>query len=254
MTGLGSPLGLAARMAEGPALAWAVGLGLFGMLIGLVARTAAQAMADSTGGDLLGQLGIEESGTRAYVGVSFVLITLALTTAAAGQVAATRDEEAASRLDTLLVHPVGRGRWLAGRWTVSAGVLVLAASAAVLGTWVAGSAGDLGVGVGDLAAAGVNAIPAALFVLGAGTLVHGVAPRMAVAVTYTLVAASFLLEVVGAAVALPAWVLNMSVLHHVAPAPAVSPDWRSAAALVLLGVLLAAGGAAALSRRDVESA
>jgi ABC-2 type transport system permease protein len=254
MTGLGSPLGLAARMAEGPALAWAVGLGLFGMLIGLVARTAAQAMADSTGGDLLGQLGIEESGTRAYVGVSFVLITLALTTAAAGQVAATRDEEAASRLDTLLVHPVGRGRWLAGRWTVSAGVLVLAASAAVLGTWVAGSAGDLGVGVGDLAAAGVNAIPAALFVLGAGTLVHGVAPRMAVAVTYTLVAASFLLEVVGAAVALPAWVLNMSVLHHVAPAPAVSPDWRSAAALVLLGVLLASGGAAALTRRDVESA
>ena len=120
---LGSPLGLAVRLAQGPALAWALGLGLFGMLIGLVARTAAQAMSDSTGGDLLGQLGIEESGTRAYVGVSFVFITLALTTAAAGQVAATREEEAAGRLDTLLVRPVGRGRWLAGRLTVSVGVL-----------------------------------------------------------------------------------------------------------------------------------
>lgn len=253
-TGLGSPLGLAARLAQGPALAWALGLALFGMLIGLVARTAAQAMADSTGGDLLGQLGIEESGTRAYVGVSFVIITLALTTAAAGQVAATRDEEAASRLDTLLVHPVGRRRWLAGRLTVSVGVLVLAASAAVLGTWAAGSAGGLGIGVGDLAAAGVNTIPAAVFVLGAGTLAHGLVPRMAVALTYTLVAASFLLEVVGGAVDLPSWVLNISVLHHVAPAPAVNPDWRSAVGLVLLGVLLASGGAAALSRRDVESA
>jgi len=218
-----------------------------------MARTAAQAMADSAGGGLLGPLGIEESGTRAYVGVFFVFITLALTTAAAGQVAATREEEAASRLDTLLVRPVGRGRWLGGRLTVSVGVLVLAAAAAVLGTWVAGNAGSLGVGVADLAAAGVNTIPAALFILGAGTLAHGVLPRMAVALTYTLVAASFLLEVVGAAVALPSWLLNLSVLHHVAPAPAVSPDWGSAAGLVALGALLAAGGAAAFCRRDIES-
>jgi len=250
---LGSPLGLDIRLAKGPALAWALGLWLFGMLTGLMARTAAQAMADSTGGGLLGPLGIEESGTRAYVGVFFVFITLALTTAAAGQVAATREEEAASRLDTLLVRPVGRGRWLGGRLTVSVGVLVLAAAAAVLGTWVAGNAGSLGVGVADLAAAGVNTIPAALFILGAGTLAHGVLPRMAVALTYTLVAASFLLEVVGAAVALPSWLLNLSVLHHVAPAPAVSPDWGSAAGLVALGALLAAGGAAAFCRRDIES-
>jgi ABC-2 type transport system permease protein len=224
------------------------------MLIGLVARTAAQAMADSTGGDLLLQLGIEESGTRAYVGVAFVLITLALTTVAAGQVAATREEEAASRLDGLLVHPVARGRWLAGRLTVSVGVIVLAAAAAVLGTWAAGNAGGLGVGVRDLAAAGANTVPAPVFILGVGTLAHGAFPRMSVTLTYTLVAASFLLEVVGAAVALPSWLLDISVLHHVAPAPAVSPDWSSAAVLVALGVLLAAAGALALSRRDVESA
>jgi ABC-2 type transport system permease protein len=251
---LGSPLGLAVRLAQGPAVAWALGLGLFGMLIGLVARTAAQAMADSTGGDLLGQLGIEESGTRAYVGVFFVFIALTLATAAAGQVAATRDEEATSRLDNLLARPVGRGRWLAGRLTVSVGVLVLGATAAVLGTWATGNAAGLGIGVGDLTAAGVNTIPAAVLILGAGTLAHGVLPRMAVALTYTLVAASFLLEVVGAAVALPSWLLNLSMLHHVAPAPAVSPDWRSAVALVTLGVLLAAGGVAALCRRDVEPA
>ena len=244
---LGSPLGLAVRLAQGPALAWALGLALFGMLIGLVARTAAQAMADSTGGDLLGQLGIEESGTRAYVGVSFVFITLALTTAAAGQVAATREEEAASRLDNLLVRPVGRGT-LAGREVD--GVRRRAAAGGRgcgPGHLGRGNAGGLGVGVGDLAAAGANTIPAAVFVLGAGTLAHGLLPRMAVTLTYTLVAASFLLEVVGSAVALPSWVLNLSVLHHVAPAPAVSPDWTSAGVLVALGVLLAAGGAAALS-------
>ena len=251
---LASPLGLAVRLAQGPAVSWALGLAAFGALIGLVARTAADAMAKSTGGELLGQLGIDGTGTRAYVGVSYVLVTLALATAAAGQVAATRDEEASSRLDNLLVRPVGRGRWILGRLVVASGLLALASSAAVLGTWLTSRIGDLGVDVGDLAVAGVNALPAAVFVLGAGTLLHALLPRLAVSLTYTLVTASFLLEIVGAAVNLPTWLLNLSVLHHVAPAPAADPDWRSAGALVLLGVGLALLGMAVFRRRDVELA
>lgn len=250
--GLDSPLGLAVRLGEGSAWSWALGLALAGMLIGLVARTAAEAMAQSRGGDLFGELGIAESGTRAYVGVFYIFITVALAVAASGQVAATRDEEAGGRLDNLLVGPVPRARWLAGRVSVAVGALALGATAAVLGTWAAGSAVGLGVGVGDLGAAGLNTLPTALFVLGAGTLLHGLVPRLAVPLTYALVTASFLLEVVGASVNLPSWVLNLSVLHHVAPAPAVSADWRSAAALVLLGLGLAAIGALALGRRDIE--
>lgn len=250
--GLGSPLGLAVRLSRGSAWSWAIGLALAGTLIGLVARTAAEAMAQSRGGDLFGELGIEESGTRAYVGILYVFITVALSVAAAGQVAATRDEESAGRLDNLLAGPVPRARWLAGRVTVAAGVLAVGAAAAVLGTWAAGSAGDLGVGAGDLATAGLNTLPAALFVLGVGTVLHGLVPRLAVALTYALVTASFLLEVVGASVNLPSWVLDLSVLHHVSPAPAVAPDWQSAATLVALALVLAGLGAVALGRRDIE--
>jgi polyether ionophore transport system permease protein len=250
--GLDSPLALAVRLGEGSARSWALGLALAGMLIGLVARTAAEAMAKSRGGDLFGDLGIAESGTRAYVGIFYIFITVALAVAASGQVAATRDEEAGGQLDNLLAGPVPRARWLAGRVMVAAGTLALGASAAVAGTWAAGSAGGLGVSVGDLCTAGLNTLPAALFVLGAGTLLHGLVPRLAVPLTYALVTASFLLEVVGASVNLPSWVLNLSVLHHVAPAPAVSPDWRAAAMLVMLALALAALGALALGRRDIE--
>lgn len=252
--GLSHPVGLAARLALGPALAWALGLGLFGALIGLVARTAAEAMADSRGDEVLGGLGIEDAGTRGYVGVSFVLVTLALATAAAGQVASTRDEEATARLDNLLVRPVGRVGWLAGRLMVALAVVALGATSATFGTWAAGSVGGLEVSGRDLVAAGLNTLPAAVLVLGMGTLLHGVVPRAAVAVTYGVVAASFLLEIVGAAVALPSWLLNLSVLHHVSPAPAVTPDWQSAAVLVVLGVVLALAGGAALRRRDIEPA
>lgn len=251
---LGSPLGLATRLGAAPAASWAAGLWAFGMLIGLVARTASDAMAESTGAQVLEQLGIGDTGTRAYVGVSFVFVTVTLAIVAAGQVAATRDEEASTRLDALLVGPVGRARWLGGRLTVATGTLLAAAATVVLGAWLGGEVGDLGVAGSDLARAGANAFPAAVFVLGAGTLLHGLAPRVAVPITYILVAASFLLEIVGSAVELPPWLLNLSVFHHVAPVPAAEPDWPAALVLVTVGAALAAVGVLAFGRRDLEVA
>jgi ABC-2 type transport system permease protein len=252
--GLSSALGLAGRLAQGPALAWCLGMATFGALIGLVARTAAQAMADARGSDVLGGLGIEETGARAYVGVSFVLVTLAVAVAAAGQVSATREEEASGRTEVLLVRPVGRACWLGGRLLVSAAVLGLVAAAACLGVVVAGRAGGLDLSARDLAVAGLNTLPVALFVLGIGTLLHGLVPRAASTLTYGLVAASFLLEVVGSTVGLPERLLDLSVMHHVAPAPAVDPDWGSALVLLLLALTAAAGGAGALARRDIVTA
>jgi len=252
--GLGTPLGVALRTTRGSAWAWAMGLALSGMLIGLVARTAAEAMAKSRGAGLFGELGIEDAGTRAYVGIFYLFITVGLAVAAAGQVSASRDEEASGRLDALLARPVRRTTWLAGRLVTAVALLTIGAAAAVLGTAAAGWAAGLGVAAPDLVLAGVNTLPTAVFVLGAGTLLLGLVPRQAVALTYALVTASFLLEVVGASVNLPTWILDLSVLHHVAPAPAVSPRWGSALVLVLLAAILAGAGAAALRRRDVEPA
>jgi ABC-2 type transport system permease protein len=152
------------------------------------------------------------------------------------------------------MRPVGRGHWLAGRLAVALGLLALGAASATLGTWAAGSVTGLGVASADLLAAGLNVLPAAVFILGVGTLLHGFVPRLAIPLTYALVVGSFLLEVVGSTVDLPEAVLNLSVLHHVAPAPAVEPDWASAGVMVALGALLALAGILALGRRDVEPA
>jgi polyether ionophore transport system permease protein len=246
--------GLAVRLARGQAVSWALGLAVFGALIGMVARTASDAMSSSTGAELLGRLGVDDAGARAYTGVSFVFVTLAVSLAAAGQVASMRDEEASRRLDTVLTRPVGRWRWLGGRWAVACGVIVLAAAAVVLGTAVAGSVAGLGVSLGDLVVAGVNVVPAAVLVLGLGVLLFAVAPRVAVALTYAYVAGSFLLETVGAAVELPGLLLNLSVLHHVAPAPAVDPDWAAVGVMVALGVAAAVAGGLVLARRDLQEA
>jgi len=50
------------------------------------------------------------------------------------------------------------------------------------------------------------------------------------------------------------WVLDTSVLYHVAPAPATSPHWVSAAVMAGVGLLAALLGGFVFTRRDLVSA
>ena len=97
-------------------------------------------------------------------------------------------------------------------------------------------------------------MPAGIFVLGIGTLAHGLAPRFAVAVAYGLVAWSFLLEIVGASLGLNHWLLDTSVLHHIARAPAAPVEWDMAAILTAIGIAAALAGTRAFTHRDIKGA
>jgi ABC-2 type transport system permease protein len=88
-------------------------------------------------------------------------------------------------------------------------------------------------------------------VLGLGTLAHGVAARTATAVAYAAVAWSFLIEMIGSVITANHFLLDTSIIHHLAPSPVVDPRWDTAMIMVLLGALAAAGGAWALQRRDL---
>jgi ABC-2 type transport system permease protein len=102
--------------------------------------------------------------------------------------------------------------------------------------------------------AGLNVAPPAVFVLGIGALVYGLWPRAAVGVTYGLVVWSFLVETVASTVDVGQWLRDTSPMLHIRPALAAAPDWVAAAWLVGLGLLAAAAGVAAFSRRDLQGA
>jgi ABC-2 type transport system permease protein len=249
---LNGPLGLAYRLGSRTALGWIAGIATGGLVLGLSTKSAEDIWANSSGG-VIQRLG-GASGGAAYLGVLFLLVALLVTMAAAGQVAATREEEAKGHLDHLLARPVARLPWLAGRVAVSAAALAAAGVVAGLSIWVSAASIGADVSLWSLLAAGLNVVPAGIFVLGIGTLAHALAPRFASAVAYGLVAWSFLLEIVGAGLGLNRWVLDLSILHHIARAPAADPRWGSAAILVALGLAAAAAGAAAFARRDLKGA
>ena len=77
-------------------------------------------------------------------------------------------------------------------------------------------------------------------------------PRATSVVTYGVLAWSFLVELVGGLVSSNHWVLDTSVFHQMAAAPAVSPDWTSGAVLVAAGVVAALVGGI-FNRRDLVS-
>jgi len=88
-------------------------------------------------------------------------------------------------------------------------------------------------------------------VLGIGLLTLGVWPRGTSAVTYGLLAWSFLVQLVGGVISADHLLLDTSVLHHMATAPAVDPNWTSSVILVAIGVSAAILGGAAFARRDL---
>jgi ABC-2 type transport system permease protein len=107
---------------------------------------------------------------------------------------------------------------------------------------------------GSLIAAGLNVIPPSVFLLGLGALTLGAWPRRTSAVVYRYLAWSFLIEFLGAVVHANHWLLDTSVFFHMAPAPATSPHWTSAALVTGLGIAGAVIGGVFLHRRDVLGA
>ena len=103
----------------------------------------------------------------------------------------------------------------------------------------------------SLLGAGLNLIPPALCVLGAGLFTLGVWPRAAGAVSYTVLAWSLLMELVGGLPGSGHWLLDTSVFHQMAAAPAIAPDWASAAAMTALTAVAAVAGLARFSHRDL---
>ena len=248
---LGGPLGLSARLSRPAAVGWCLSLMVAGLAFGWMAKTSAEIFASARG--TIGQLG-GANGGQVYLGVTFLIVAVVVTLAACGLVTATRDEETEGRLDTLLVQPVARLRWLAGRVTVSAAVLLAAGVVTGAATWLGAALGGADIGFGTLSAAGLNVVPAGLFVLGAGTLAYGLAPRLAGGIVYGLVVWSFTAELVGAGLPASGWLRNLSVLHHITRAPAQDPRWGMATVLVGIGLTAAVLGAAAFARRDLQAA
>lgn len=251
---LRSPLRLALRLTGAATASWlAAGL-VVGVLYGSFAKSAGQTFASSPAlaqfsGKLTGTA--QQQGTRTYAGVVFLMLmtlTMAYVCSAMHNV---REQEADGYLDNLLVREVSRARWLLGRMLLIGAVAVLINALAAFGFWLPATAQGAELGLDHLVPAAANAAVPALLLLGITLLGYGVRPRWAVSVAYSVLAWSFVVQLLGSAVEVNHWIMDTSLLHHLPLAPATDPDWRAAGMYLSAGLLLAVIGGWRFDRRDV---
>lgn len=252
---LGSPIGLAIRLTGSAVAGWLFAVTGFAVVIGTTAEPATTDKNGSSGIEqALSRLGGHGSPVADYLGLTILVIALIVALIAASQVSAIRGEEADGHLEALLVRPVRRRSWFAGRAALSILVLVVAGVVGGIGTWAGAATQHAPISLGSLIAAGLNVVPPALLLLGLGTLTYGVWPRKTTVVVYGYLAWSLLIELAGGLIKMSHWLLDTSVFFHMTPAPAADPNWASAAILTGLGLAGTVLGGLCFHQRDLQNA
>ena len=253
----------AARWLRGPvALAWRLQRGsLFGWLAGFVVAGAVLGAAAHGIGSLLNSAQVRADvfrygGHAGLVNAYFVvLFQEAAIAAAAYAVAATlrlHDEEAAQRAEPVLAAPVGRARWAAGHVLIAViGPAVLLAAISAAAGVAYGTHGGMGGQVLRLLGAGLAQAPAAWLLAGVGLAVFGLAPRLAVGVSWGALAVVAVVAMVGPLLRLSHWVLDVSPFAQTPKLPGGTFTAAPLLWLTGLAVLLAGTGLTALRQRDM---
>lgn len=237
------------------ALAWGLGLGVYGLLIAASSASFASELVKSP--DTLDLFRRLFPGHDIGTGAGFLQVLFAyLGFIVAGLAAATlvsgwASDENGRRLEMLLASPLGRARW-----AISGGVGVFGAIAVMTAVVMLGIAIGVGAAGGEVftpvAGAAIVGLYAAA-VAGVGMAVGGlVRNTFAGEVTAVLVIATFLVDLLAPALNLPDWVHQLALTAHFgAPLVGIWDPAGVVACLVLaIGGMLVGGWG--MTRRDVD--
>ena len=249
---LWGPAGLAIRLVRPVVTGWWAAIALSGLLFGLIAKSAGGTIARSSVQQVFAKLGAPGTGTDAVLGACFLILAVLVAFVAAGQITAARSEESGGRLDNLLVRPVSRWSWLGGRLLIAVVALLASGVAAGIFAWLGAASQHAGVSPAALVEAGVNIVPPAITVLGVGALALGAWPRGTSIIVYALLGWSLLVVIIGGIGAASHWILDTSVFHQMASAPAVSPHWEADGVMVAIGLAGVLVAGIAFNRRDLR--
>jgi ABC-2 type transport system permease protein len=257
---LESPVLFAVRLSWAAIAGWLAAAAVAAWLYGTLAKSAGKAFASSGmlrrfTGNLTDTAAhhLQMTGARLYASVVFLLLMTLVMAYVASAMGRAREEEAEGYLDNLVVRSVSRQRWLSGRIGLIVVVLVIVGLLGGTGFWVGAASQHSGLLFRELMLAGLNSAAPAAALLGIGVFTLGFAPRMTSIVCWGILGWAFLLDMLGSAIKVNHWVMDTSLLQHMALAPAVNPNWRIVGIYLAIGCAAAALGGLRFTQRDLQS-
>ncbi|HEY7024290.1 MAG TPA: ABC transporter permease subunit [Candidatus Limnocylindrales bacterium] len=256
LVGLRGPTSRAIGHNLGAAIAWGVGIGIFGLLLAGASGSFTDTLNNSPDfSNLLKTIfpNVDFSGVGGFLQLLFIEIGIVLIGLAAATLASGwASDETSGRLEFLLATPLSRIRW-AGNTAI--GVLVDMALVVVLTAF--------GIAIGGATAGGDLLTPLTgtfvLFAYGAALIGIGVAvgglwaTRLAAPVVALVVLLTWLLQILGPLFNLPDFVQQLALTNHYGQPMVGVWDWGGIAlslGIAVVGVVIGAWG---FKRRDLKS-
>ncbi|WP_423834533.1 hypothetical protein [Streptomyces manipurensis] len=251
---LGSVQAFALRRLARPLAAWSAGVGAYYLLIGVLAESMTDFLADNPHfADLAAQAGFTGLATvRGYAATLFALLAIPAGAFAAIRLAALAADEAGRRLTLLLAQPLTRTRMLTAEISTAIGGVIALTTIAGLATWTGTKAAGAGLSLSAALAGAWNVLPIALLCLGTGTLALGWAPRAVTLIGSLPAAGGFLLKVIADTSAWPTWVGQLSPFTHLAAVPGTTVNWPATLMMAAIAALTTATGILRYRRRDLS--
>lgn len=246
----GAPIGLALRLQRGPIIGWSITIVLSALMFGSVVQAMTTLLTDA-GSPMTAIIG----GTSVDALLSMLAMMIALVAAVFALQSATslRSDEAGGILEPQLAGAVSRTSWALQR------LLIPAVGSAVLllvgGAGIGASYGSLVHDPGQtsrLALAGLAYWPATMLLVGVAVALFGWLPRLAIPLTWGVLSAMFFVVIIGDALHLPDWLLNLLPFSATPHLPLASLTWTPLVVMTLVAAALVWVGLDRFARRDVQ--
>ncbi|MBA3875423.1 MAG: hypothetical protein C0498_00570 [Anaerolinea sp.] len=256
LLGLSGPVPRAISLNLGSALAWGLGVGFFGLVMGATAGGFMEALRNSPQFlELLSTAfpNVDYASPSGFLQLLFVEFGVILTgLAAATFVGGWASDETSGRLEMLLAAPLARVRW-----AVAGGIGMLVNVAVFGGLTAAGIAIGVGSIGGDVAGPVVGVLVLGLYaaaLAGVGLAVGGLfGTRFAAPVVVVFVVVTWFVQLLGPLLNLPDVIRQLALTSHYGQPMVGVWDPVGIVASVVLAIGGIGVGAVALARRDLRS-
>jgi ABC-2 type transport system permease protein len=243
-----TPLGLALRLQRGPIIGWSLTVALSALLFGSVVNAMTDLLHDA------GSTPPMLAGTGVDALLSLLLLVIAMVTAvfALQSTVSLRTDEASGILEPQLAGAVSRRGWVLQRLlipAVGAAVLLLVGGAG-MGAIYGSIIHDPGQ-TGRLAFAALGYWPAVMVLVGVAVALFGWLPRLAIPLTWGLLAAMWVVVLVGSALHLPTWLVDVLPFSATPAQPLEPVAWTPLVVMILVAGGLIGTGLERFMHRDV---
>jgi len=250
---LSSPLGLAWRLHRGLLAGWAGGFVALGIVMGYLAEGVGDLVGDNKEmREVFARMGGSTGLIDNYLASTLGLFGMVTAAYAIQAMLRARNEEVAERAEPVLATAVGRLHWVGSHllFSLLGPAVTLAAAGVAMGLTHGLNVRDVGGELPRILGGAMVQLPAVWVLSAVTVLLFGVLPRLA-AVAWAALSACLLIGLIGPALQLDQWVMDISPFTHVPHVPGTDVTATPLVWLLAVAVVVGIVGLSGLRRRDI---